>query len=395
MQMSVDAVFNASEEIAAAGEYPGVRLFTVQLNASATPLQDFVEVEQPWSVASPAAVSNGNWTYFSAACWFFGRDVYAALGGRVPIGLVDSDWGGTPIELWSSPDALRACGVTPTPELSTLWNSMIHPLLNTTIRGVVWYQGESNVYEYWNYSCQFQALVRDWRLKWSAAEGATDAAFPFGFVQLAGWCNGSGANCDQANWTDAATAVAWTRWAQTAQLGYAPSPRLPNTFMAVSIDLADPASPFFDIHPRNKQAVGARLSLGALALVYGQPLEYRGPEPRSVQFHRGTNGSTSVRLEYAHADGGLVWLPAPAVVGFELEVAQAWYPAQIVQVQGTSVTLQAKLPDTAAPTALRYLWRSNPCITPLANGTIVAAPCPLYNQNGLPAAPWLLPIQSC
>ncbi len=123
---------------------------------------------QPWSVASPSAVSGGNWTYFSAMCWFYGRDLFQSR--QYPIGLIDTDWGGfafifvsfsyllrsTPDEAWSSPAALAKCPHTPAPPtdpeqaepspgtFSVLWNAMIVPFLRTPIYGVIWYQGEAD-----------------------------------------------------------------------------------------------------------------------------------------------------------------------------------------------------------------------------------------------------------
>lgn len=168
-------MFNASEEEALADKYPNIRLFTAALRSSDTPVQELLSVEQPWSVASsskhllihhllkllpllsPCAetVGGGDWTYFSATCWFYGRSIYDFV--QYPIGLVDTDWGGTPVEAWSSPDALAKCGITdkavhrthwkqdPSPnQHSVLWNAMIFPFLNMTIKGAIWYQGEAN-----------------------------------------------------------------------------------------------------------------------------------------------------------------------------------------------------------------------------------------------------------
>lgn len=92
MQFTVDSAFNATAEVAAAANFPYIRLFSAALFASSTPLDELESVMQPWSVASPAAVGGGNWSYFSAMCWFYGRDIYQELD--YPIGLIDTDWGG-------------------------------------------------------------------------------------------------------------------------------------------------------------------------------------------------------------------------------------------------------------------------------------------------------------
>ncbi|XP_050390045.1 sialate O-acetylesterase-like [Patella vulgata] len=110
MQFTVAGAFNATAEIADAASFPNIRVFTVAMETATVPQYDFISVEEPWSVASPASVGHGNWTYFSAVCWLYGKYLYQKL--NYPIGLVASDWGGTPIETWSSTDALEKCGLT-------------------------------------------------------------------------------------------------------------------------------------------------------------------------------------------------------------------------------------------------------------------------------------------
>jgi sialate O-acetylesterase len=167
MELTVSQAFNASVEIARASESPLVRLFTVG--------QEYIDGEreyrqlrsiwQDWSVASPHAVGAGNWTVFSAACWFFGRALQEKL--RVPVGLVSNNWGGTSVQTWMSPGAVQACQAPPLlasssplllsapapqvhPQLgsrpmpsdpSVLWNTMVVPWTQQTFRGVVFYQG--------------------------------------------------------------------------------------------------------------------------------------------------------------------------------------------------------------------------------------------------------------
>lgn len=162
--------YNATEEIAAAANYPQIRLFTAALNGSINgTVPDLLGVNQYWSVASPTSIGGGAaWDYFSATCWFFGRDLANALSSFVPLGLFVSCWGGTNVQAWSSPDSLKQCGwinppavednsaadrrylaargppINPDVNPSSLYNSMIFPLMNMTIKGVIWYQGESN-----------------------------------------------------------------------------------------------------------------------------------------------------------------------------------------------------------------------------------------------------------
>ena len=92
MQFTVDQAFNASEEIKDANNYPNIRLFTAPLTCSTTPLDELISVEEPWSVASEHSVGGGNWSYFSATCWFFGKNLYQTL--QYPIGLIGTDYGG-------------------------------------------------------------------------------------------------------------------------------------------------------------------------------------------------------------------------------------------------------------------------------------------------------------
>lgn len=155
---------------------------------------------------------------------------------------------------------------------SGFWNGMVVPLLNMTVKGVVWYQGEAEAtagqHAAGAYSCAFPALVNDWRAKWSASS-ATDGSFPFGVVQLSVWGDHDNSTC-----ADAPCPAAVVRHAQTADYGYAPNEKLQEVFMATAIDLGDPHSPRGDIRPRNKRTVADRLYAAADALVYGNQTVY-------------------------------------------------------------------------------------------------------------------------
>ncbi|XP_077863406.1 sialate O-acetylesterase-like, partial [Saccoglossus kowalevskii] len=160
---------------------------------------------------------------------------------------------------------------------SVLWNSMVFPLLNITIKGVVWYQGESNTIpgiKQDSYSCTFPAMIADWRDKfYNGTGGATDKLFPFGFVQIS-------TNNDTAWIVDGYPAI---RWHQTADYGYVPNEKMPNVFMAVAMDLPDPTSPYGPVHPRYKQDVGYRLALAAKAIAYNDTnVKYTGPFPSNI-----------------------------------------------------------------------------------------------------------------
>ena len=143
MQFSVGGNENAATYRAEANEYPNIRLFTVgQKTKSSTPLADLQSIEQNWAAASNVSVSDGSaFNYFSAVCWFFGKNVHDALGGDVPIGLVSNNWGGTRVEQWTPPQTTAHCGHLSSGEL---YNAMIAPYAvgPMAVAGFTWYQGE-------------------------------------------------------------------------------------------------------------------------------------------------------------------------------------------------------------------------------------------------------------
>jgi sialate O-acetylesterase len=111
MEMTVNSIFNATQEIANAGNYPKIRLFTTALIPSTVPIEELLGMNLNWSVASPQSVNGPGWQYMSAVCWLYGRMIHEALGNR-PMGLIASSWGGTGIELWMPPQALHECNDT-------------------------------------------------------------------------------------------------------------------------------------------------------------------------------------------------------------------------------------------------------------------------------------------
>jgi sialate O-acetylesterase len=111
MQFTVSMMFNATEEIANAGNYPKIRVFTAALIESVTPVEELLGIELNWSIASSKIIGGPDWNYMSAVCWLYGRMIHQALNGR-PIGLIATSWGGTPIEVWMPPKALQDCNDT-------------------------------------------------------------------------------------------------------------------------------------------------------------------------------------------------------------------------------------------------------------------------------------------
>jgi sialate O-acetylesterase len=259
MEFTVIQMLRAEEEMNDAQNYPNIRIMTVAEDASNTPLYDVSVIQQDWTSPSKDSIGGAAWSYFSAVCWLYGKNIHKALG--VPIGLVATDWGGTPVEAWSSPEALAKCGVTTNSEKkqqsgsfsryldklppavkirltgpqnnSVLWNAMVNPLLGMTIYGAIWYQGEADaiVTVMMNrYNCTFPTMITDWRKNFNKfSNGQTNASFPFGFVQLA------------PNTADPTISVGFPdiRFHQTADWGYIPNSDMPNVFMAVTMDLPD------------------------------------------------------------------------------------------------------------------------------------------------------------
>jgi sialate O-acetylesterase len=384
MQFTLPSVFNATEEEAKANSYPHIRVMTVgQKTASPVPLTELKTIEQNWSVAYNTTIGGGNWTYFSAVCWLFGRDVYDSMLGAVPIGLVSTNWGGTPVQDWSSTDALNKCqqtvGDTQIEQIglgnSQLYNAMIAPFLPMRAVGAIWYQGESNVGsgpqkggEY--YACQFPAMIADWRKKFMLEN------MYFGFVQLAPWMASGG------------TLVAELRTGQMAAL------ELPMVGMASAVDLGDLHSPFGSVHPRNKQTVGARLTATARALLYKQNLVYQGPifESAHVQdmhihemFDDFADVSVVVNFEPSTLGSGLVMKEASCpegldykhCAGFELQTSdQMWHNATGT-VQGSTLVVSMPMEEmgTATVSGVRYGYGDWPIIT-------------IYNVEGFPAIPF-------
>lgn len=228
---------------------------------------------------------------------------------------------------------------------TVLFNAMIHPIIPYTMRGVIWYQGESNAGRAYQYRELFKTLITDWRQAWGEGD------FPFLFVQLANYL--------RKNETPVEDTWAELREAQTMALD------LPHTGMAVAIDIGDA----LDIHPGNKQDVGKRLAINALALVYGEDIPYSGPLYRSMEVQ-----GTTVELSFDHVAGGLKTSDNGSLKGFSMAGPNGrfiWAKASIV---GDKVVVSAPA-GISEPAAVRYGWASNP-------------DCNLVNSAGLPASPF-------
>jgi len=363
MQFTVASAFNASEEIQAANGFPNIRVFTVgQSHYSPTPLTQLAGIAQGWSVATAATVGTGNWSEFSAVCWFTGRDLYNKY--QVPIGLISSNWGGTVIQAWSSPAALKACSVnasgTGNEANSVLYNAMIVPFQNQTILGVLWYQGEQNVGEAGLYACMFPAMIADWRSNFPYS-------ITFLFVQLAPWITTADVQ-DQ-------------RQAQLAAL------TLSGVGFASAVDLGDPLSEFGSVHPRAKQPVGARLAAAAQALAYGDSsVVWRGPGFQSASVRASGTVVTITILFNLYGSSGLVaksnqtcpsQQPAAFCANWQVTLNNGTVAAaQQLMVSGGQVQIQLQgVATSVSLIGIKYAYAAWPVTT-------------IFNAEGLPAIPF-------
>jgi sialate O-acetylesterase len=357
MQFTVDwpankafHLLNADQEVAAA-RFPLIRQFEVDRQAAPAPSN---AAKGTWVPCTPATVGR-----FSAVAYFFARDIHQRLG--VPVGVIDSTWGGTPVEAWLSPPALASdpafaivparWNQNPPPsnyphkpswQPASLFNGMINPMLPYALRGVLWYQGEANANRAAEYHRLFAAMITDWRTHSGQGE------LPFYWVQLAAYEEPS--DRSGASW-------AYLREAQAQTLS------LPETGMAVTIDIGDPKN----IHPANKQEVGRRLALIAKDRVYGLTGDFSGPV-----FAAAEAAGPAMVVRFRYAETGLTAAARP-LQSFELAGAdRKFHPAEAAIDRDTVVVRSSEVP---APVAVRYAWRN----APDAN---------LYNGAGLPAAPF-------
>jgi sialate O-acetylesterase len=320
MEWSLSATHGAKEAIAAA-DHPEIRLFHVPKVQTNEPAKD---VKASWKACKPDTVGG-----FSAALYYFGARIQKELG--VPVGLINSSWGGSPIEPWT---------VTETSS-GKMHNGMIAPLQPFAIRGILWYQGESNVGNGLKYRDKKEALIRGWRRVWGEE-------MPFYFVQIAPF---SGYRPDSLP-------PLWE--------GQVASLKIPRTGMVVTTDLVDDIK---DIHPRNKKDVGYRLALWALAKDYGKKdVVYTGPLYKSMKIE-----GNKVRLSFAHLGGGLKSADGKALSDFEIAGTDGKFVPAEATIDGDNVVVSAKGVD--APAQVRFGWHNT------------ARPN-LANKEGLPASPF-------
>lgn len=332
---------NVEEEIKNAN-YPEIRFFQVAQQISDNP-QD--QLKGKWEVCTPETMEK-----FSSVAYFFGRDLYKNLS--VPVGLINSSWGGTPVEVWLKEElitedvqlnvaAKKLNEVAWWPSKpGTAYNAMIHPITKYNIAGCIWYQGESNTVNPVSYYSSFPLMIKSWREEWGKD-------LPFYFVQIAPY------KYDDPNGTDAAHV-------RDGQLNTMKN--LDNTGMVVTNDIGD----LENIHPINKQDVGHRLALWALAKTYGkEELQYSGPVFESMEIK-----NKKIVLNFEHAEKGLMQKGKDLREFFIAGQDKVFYPAK-AKISGSTVIVSSS--KVKNPSAVRFAF---------TNGALPN----LFNSEGLPAS---------
>lgn len=375
MEWPLRASYEPEKDISSARN-PQLRLYTVPKLKAEQPRDN---IDARWVECLPETVPG-----FSAVAYYFARDLQKTLG--VPVGIIHTSWGGSPAEVWMSHDVLaknpeykrdileasergyqkfqdslaafkkeqeeaskagtefKKQAPRPPWRATELYNGMIASLIPFTIKGAIWYQGESNAGRAWQYRALFQDMIKNWRRDWGLGN------FPFLLVQLAPFK----AIKPEPGESD---------WAELREAQALAVKELPNVGMAVITDVGDEK----DIHPKKKEPVGARLALAARAVAYGQDIVYSGPTYKSMKVKR-----NEAVLSFAHAGSGLEArggeLKGFAIAGEDRRFA--WAKARI---DGDKVIVSSA--DVSHPVAVRYGWADYPVVN-------------LWNREGLPASPF-------
>ncbi len=385
-----EGVLDFEKEIAAVND-PGLRVFTVPIEASAVPLK---EIHGVWQVANPRSAGN-----FYGVAYYFAKRIREETG--VPIAIIQSARGSTSISPWmdratletlpnmkeklaaqdkkiaDAGDAMAAFekGLPAFREKSNhaqltdgnlpafhepykdfgfgptlLYNAMIAPLTSFPVKGFLWYQGESDIGWSKGYGAYFKALITSWRKLWHEPDA------PFLFVQIS--------NYDPLHSPESSKQAGLRPGQRLAQ---ATGLELPRTAMATAVDAGDPAR----VHPRDKKKVGDRLARAALALAYGKDIAYRGPQIESAQTVDGKivlTFRTEQNAALENARGG------EELSGFDIAGADGVFHPAKGKLEGMTVTVSA--PDVPQPAQVRYLFADDP-------------PVSLYDSHGLPCPPFV------
>jgi sialate O-acetylesterase len=379
---------NGPEEIKAAN-HPEIRLLHEPKRFSYFPMQD---QDATWQICTPETAAS-----FSSVAYFFAREIQHDQ--KVPMGVVEADWGGTPAESWTSLDTLgndaalmpvfavraaemdkqadveavkaryaredaaaRAAGRTPEEHpwqppvepwaASSLYNGMIAPVTPLAIRGVIWYQGEANagLERAPLYHRLFSSMIGDWRRQFAQGD------FPFLFVQISSY--------------EASPEEYWgiLRDAQRRTLAVA------NTAMAVTLDVGDRGN----VHPADKQTVGHRLALAARALSYGEDVHHSGP-----LFRQATTQGSGMRVYFSGADGKLA-VRGGTLQGFEVAGADRHFVPAMAKIDADGSTVTAESEQVTAPLYVRYAWPNAPNATLMDSAGM---PASTFTSEAVPVLP--------
>ena len=338
-------IMGANETIANSTSNKGIRIAKIPKVATMTPQET---VEGMWKESNPE-----NAAEFSATAYHFAQTLYHSL--NVPIGVIVSSWGGTRVEGWMNREILETYPDVNLDEATVnamnsssrpmvMYNGMIHPLINYTIKGFIWYQGESNVGKHEVYAQRFAKMVELWRADWDSKD------LPFYYVEIAPFNYGE----RQAQ---------YLREAQ-----YKAQALIPHSGMISTNDLVEEYE-ITNIHPRNKTDVGKRLGYMALNDTYGyKSIMARGPEYKSMEVKDG-----KAILSFDNVDNGFAG--TDGLEGFEIAgTDEVFHPANAV-IDYSNRTVIVSNENITNPTAVRY------CFKNFQVGN-------LYNTRELPAVPF-------
>jgi sialate O-acetylesterase len=331
-------------EFIAQAKNPNIRLLNVPRGGKP---EAQTEINAAWKVCDEKSLGE-----FSAVGYHFGAALQKKLD--VPVGLINSNVGGTPAQRWADYESLWAVPETkgyvkaakegPTAAGSDLYNAMIAPLAPYAIRGAIWYQGESNAGQAERYRTLFPTMIQSWRKTFGQPE------MPFLFVQLAPFKD----KTDKPQESD---------WAELREAQLMTLSKLANTGMAVITDIGNEK----DIHPKPKKPVGERLALAARGIVYKDKIEYSGPVFESLKI----DGEKAV-LRFNHVGSGLE-AKGDKLTGFTIAGEdKVWHNAD-AKINGETVVVTSD--NVTKPVAVRFGWANFPIVN-------------FWNKDGLPATPF-------
>lgn len=364
MQMPVQGSWglmnNYQEEIKNAN-YPMIKLLSVAASGKNNHPADDTDLWSNWVACSPSTIPD-----FSALAYCFGRELYKNL--NIPIGLIQCAYGGSNAEAWVSLETARTIPALKTQldkcaqydfhrdsvskylgmknefQVPTLlYNTMVHPMINFPIRGVIWYQGEANAWGSSYYTALMDSLISSWRKDWGYK-------FPFYTVQLAAWQTPAEFQ-ENSNWA----ALRWDQWKTSQQMD--------STGMATAVDVGNAT----DIHPKNKQEVGRRLALIALKNTYGFDVVADAPKPVSYRFEYKKAYITFDKKIHVRNDS------MPVGFRFKDRSYKKFYAAT-AKVVGEK-TIEISVSQPLRPSAIYYNWADYP----IGN---------IYGGNNLPVLPF-------